>query len=95
MPRGRVLVQYFCIGVSLWVSNPDPGRKENDSVLFSAHTLCMKYITELFQLVNSSDVDAYILCLCTVEAKKARKTYNRELCRAHNHSLLLTLIGAM
>ena len=50
------------------------------NLLFCAHTICMSYVTNTFLLVSSSVRSKKIVFFCTVNAKKANKTYNKEVC---------------
>ena len=54
-----------------------------ETLLFTAHTLCMSYVTNTFLLVRSSVRSKHLLCFVQGQAgtKKRTKTYNKELCR--------------
>ncbi len=63
------------------------------NLLFCAHTLCMKNVTNTFLLVRSSKWSKQLLCFCTVNAKKANKNLQqRTLSGFITIPLLLTMV---
>ena len=49
------------------------------NLLFFAHTLCMKYVTETFLLVSSSVSSKQQLCIVYGQDRKSNKKYSKEL----------------
>ena len=62
------------------------------NLLFSAHTLCMNYVTNTFLLVSSSVRSKQLLCFVHSQGqKREQKPTTKNAVGFHNHSRLLTM----
>jgi len=63
------------------------------NLLFSAHTLCMNYVTKTFLLVSSSVRSKQLLCFVHDQGQKnEQKHTTKNFVGFHYHSPLLTMI---
>ena len=62
------------------------------NLLFCAHTLCMKYVTNTFLLVGSSVRGKQLLCFVHGQGQKSEQKHTtKNFVGLHNHSPLLTM----